>query len=265
MIRPMMKPFFISIPHSGERVPDEASWLEGLPEPILMCDVDRFVDRLYQPVVRELHLNCVTTPWHRYAVDQNRLPEDIDQASVEDATLPPGKFSTGLHWVQTTRGSKLMPKPISRKLHDEMVQKYFYPFQDEIRAVYRNFSGKSETYHLDVHSMPSVGTAVHKDNGETRADVVISDVEGKSSSMRFKDLVIDAYQAAGFSVAYNWPYQGGRITQQFGVPDEGRNVIQVELNRACYMDEDSKQLIADKAAAVTDKLGAAIRQIHSKL
>ena len=265
MIPAMTKPFFISIPHSGERVPSEAAWLEGLPEPILMCDVDRFVDQIYAPVTRELNLPCVVTPWHRYAVDQNRLPEDIDQGSVEDATNPPGKFSTGLHWVTTTRGTKLMPKPISRKLHDDLVNKYLYPFQDEIRAVYRNFSGKSETYHLDVHSMPSRGTEAHKDPGQNRADVVISDVEGKSSSMRFKDLVLEAYAATGLSVAYNWPYQGGRITQKFGVPDEGRNVIQVELSRALYMDEESKQILPERCAALTEKISAAVRQIHERL
>ena len=265
MIRAMTKPFFISIPHAGERVPSEATWLEDLPEPILMCDVDRFVDRLYAPVVSELSLPCVVTPWHRYAVDQNRLPDDVDQDSVEDAAQAPGTFTKGLHWVKTTRGTKLMPKPISRKLHDELVNKYLYPFQDEIRAVYRNFSGKSETYHLDVHSMPSRGTDAHKDPGEERADVVISDVEGKSSSMRFKDLVVEAYAAVGFKVAYNWPYLGGRITQKFGVPDEGRNVLQVELSRALYMDEDSKLLLPEKSALLTEKISAAIRQIHARL
>src|ERR1700722_8962137 len=109
-----MKPFFISIPHSGERVPQEATWLQGLPEPIVMCDVDRFVDRLYRPTVDALSLACVTTQWHRYVIDLNRLPDDVDADSVEGSKNPSGKFTMGLHWVKTTRGTRLMPTPISK-------------------------------------------------------------------------------------------------------------------------------------------------------
>src|ERR1700749_4203771 len=94
-----MKPFFISIPHSGERIPAETTWLHGLPEPVVMCDVDRFVDRLYQPVLEATQLDCVKTEWHRYVVDLNRLPDDVDADSVIGSKNPSGKFTTGLHWV----------------------------------------------------------------------------------------------------------------------------------------------------------------------
>src|SRR5665213_2115352 len=106
-----MKPFFISIPHSGERIPPEVTWLHGLPEAIVMCDVDRYVDRLYQSTVGSLKLGCVKTQWHRYVVDLNRLPEDVDAESVIGSANPPGKFTTGLHWIKTTRGARLMPAP----------------------------------------------------------------------------------------------------------------------------------------------------------
>ena len=128
-----MKAFFISIPHSGERVPAEAAWLQGLPEPILMCDIDRYVDRLYQPVVESLKLGLVTTQWHRYVVDLNRLAGDVDVDSVEGSSNPSGKFTSGLHWVKTTRGQRLMPKPISKVLHDLLVERYFEPFHDDVR------------------------------------------------------------------------------------------------------------------------------------
>ena len=75
-------PFFISIPHSGEKVPPQTPWLQHLPEVLLMSDVDRYVDRLYQPVIEALEIPSQKTEWHRYAVDLNRIPADIDQASV---------------------------------------------------------------------------------------------------------------------------------------------------------------------------------------
>lgn len=262
-----MKAFFISIPHSGERVPPEAAWLQGLPEPILMCDVDRYVDRLYEPVVKEIKLSCVKTQWHRYVIDLNRLPDDVDADSVEGDKNPPGKFTTGLHWVKTTRGTRLMPQPISRQLHDQLVQRYFEPFHSDVRDTYNFFRerGAAKVYHLDAHSMPSKGTSAHRDPGETRADIVVSDWEGRSCEPWFKDLVIESYKDAGLKVAYNWPYLGGRVTQTYGKPDQGQHAIQVEISRALYMDEETKQWIPEKARALSEKLVQAVGSIYKQL
>lgn len=262
-----MKPFFLSIPHAGERVPSEAKWLQGLSEPILMCDVDRYVDRLYSPVVEELKLTCVKTQWHRYVVDLNRLAEDVDADSVIGAKNPSGKFTTGLHWVKTTRGTKLMPEPIPHNLHQQLVTRYFEPFHSDVRDTYEFFRehGAKKIYHLDAHSMPSKGTSAHRDPGQTRADIVISDGEGKSCEATFKDMVIAAYQKTGLKIAYNWPYLGGRVTQTYGKPEKGQHAIQVEINRALYMNEETKQLNAKDATELSAKLSQAIRTIHEQL
>lgn len=262
-----MKAFFISIPHSGERVPKETPWLQGLPEPILMCDVDRYVDRLYAPVVAELSLACVKTQWHRYVVDLNRLPDDVDAESVIGHANAPGKFTTGLHWVKTTKGSRLMPEPISPALHKQLVERYFEPFHSDVRDTYEFFRerGAEKIYHLDAHSMPSKGTIAHRDPGQTRAEIVISDWEGKSCEPSYKELVGEAYTRAGLQVAFNWPYLGGRVTQTYGQPEKGQHAIQVEISRALYMDEDSKAWIPEKAQALSEKLKVAVRYIHDQL
>ncbi len=262
-----MKAFFISIPHSGERVPKETPWLQGLPEPILMCDIDRYVDRLYAPVVSELKLACVKTQWHRYVVDLNRLAEDVDADSVLGHANPSGKFTTGLHWVKTTRGTRLMPEPIPQNLHKQLVERYFEPFHSDVRDTYGFFRerGAKKIYHLDAHSMPSKGTSAHRDPGETRAEIVISDWEGKSCEPAYKELVGEAYKKAGFEVKFNWPYLGGRVTQTYGQPDKGQHAIQVEISRVLYMDEETKALIPAKAAVLTEKLSHAVRYIHSQL
>jgi N-formylglutamate deformylase len=262
-----MKPFFLSIPHSGERVPAETPWLKDLPEPILMCDVDRFVDRLYQPAIDSLKLGHVKTQWHRYVVDLNRLPDDVDQESVIGSPNPPGKFTTGLHWIKTTRGQKIMPAPISEALHNQLVERYFNPFHEDVRDMYAFFreKGKKKIFHLDAHSMPSKGTSAHKDPGETRAEIVVSDQEGKSCETQYKDLVIEAYTKARLKVAYNWPYVGGRVTQTYGKPEKGQHTIQVEINRALYMDEETKKWIPAKAEILQQKLVKAVQYIYERL
>lgn len=259
-------PFFVSIPHSGERVPSEVTWLSQLSEQTLMRDVDRYVDVLYKPSIDELQIPLVETQWHRYVVDLNRTVDQVDQASVQGATEVVGTHPKGLHWSVTTHKEALISQPMEKELHDKLVQGYYEPFHLAVKELRRQIRTQYPmVYHLDLHSMPSVGTALHPDPGEKRAEVVISDFHGKSSASDFKDLVIKSYQDAGFQVAYNWPYVGGGITQMYGQPDLGFSTVQVELNRAVYMDEDSKQLNSDKLKQVQKSLGQALSLVHKGL
>jgi N-formylglutamate deformylase len=238
-------PFFITMPHSGEKVPDLCSWLKNLPEEVLMCDVDRYIDLLYQPTLHLLKLRFEKTEWHRYAVDLNRVPTDVDCTSLENSQNPAGQFNRGYHWVITTQNNQLIEKPLTVEQHESLTELIYTPFHEKVRAQFSHFkkSGHQNVYHLDAHSMPSLGTKMHKDPGEKRADVVISDSLGKSCDPRFRDLVIAAYVTAGFKVGYNWPYVGGRLTEQYGQPQLGQHTIQVELNRSLYMDEVTKKIL----------------------
>ncbi len=253
--------FMITIPHSGEEVPPEAVWLKKLPEEILMCDVDRYVDRLYEPAIKALEIPSVKTNWHRYAGDLNRLPEDVDAGSVEGNPTPAGPHLRGFHWVITTTEQKLMPQPMSAELHEKLVQRIYVPFHSQVQGLASRLQKTYGTlYHLDAHSMPSVGTAQHRDPGQRRADIVISDCSGKSCSAEYKDLVTKSYHDVGFTVAYNWPYVGGRLTEQYGHPSKKHHTIQVELNRALYMDEKTKKL-KDSHVDVQEQLEKALAQI----
>lgn len=238
-------PLLVSIPHSGEKVPDFCEWLKAMPEPILMCDVDRFVDILYEPALAKLKIDFVKTDWHRYAADLNRIPEDIDCGSVIGSSNKLGTFNRGFHWQITTQKNVLMKTPMSQEMHQKIVKLIYEPFHESIRKQYENFKKNKfqKVFHLDVHSMPSLGTSEHRDPGQKRAEIVVSDCQGKSSSIEFVELVKTAYLNAGFKVAYNWPYFGGRVSEQYGQPSLGHHAVQVELNRSLYMDEVTKKLL----------------------
>ncbi|MEY4616978.1 MAG: hypothetical protein RJB66_1938 [Pseudomonadota bacterium] len=234
-----------TLPHSGEIIPPEAQWLIGLDEVTLMGDVDRFVDKLYEESLAQLQIPSVKTSWHRYAADLNRLPTDIDAEAVQGNNNPPGTFPRGFHWVYNTQGEKILHSPLSREVHQALIDRVYSPFHKEVQALAQKLLSQGDLYHLDLHSMPSVGTAQHRDPGERRKDVVISDSKGKSCAPYFKDAVIEAFEKEGFSVAYNWPYFGGRLTEHYGRPQIQHHVLQVELNRELYMNETNKQLNAD--------------------
>ena len=262
----MTKPLLVTIPHSGEQVPKETPWLAKLPEVLLMFDVDRYVDRLYEPTIKQLHIPSVKTDWHRYAIDLNRLADDVDASSVENHVNPPGKFPRGLHWTITTSGEKLQPTPMTQALHDELVSKYFEPFHVEVRNALQQMKAKNKTiYHLDAHSMPSLGTKEHRDPGEYRAEIVISDCGGTSCSSEYRDLVVAAYERAGFKTKVNWPYLGGRVTETYGKPSEGVHSIQVELNRALYMDEATKQIKPELFNDTQSKISKALEGVYASL
>ncbi len=258
-----MANLIVSIPHSGEQIPPEAAWLKGLPEEVLMFDVDRYVDRLYLPALTQLKIPWVIAKWHRYSGDLNRLPEDVDASTVEGHSNKAGTFSRGFLWAITTTGQKLMPGPISQEVHQILVKNYFEPFHTELKNKIKSFQG--EVFHIDAHSMPSVGTSEHRDPGKARADFVISDQKGKSCKPEFLDLVVKAYASQGFKVKVNWPYYGGRITEMYGQPAKGHHTVQVEMNRALYMDEITKKLIPLKAEVIQKALAPVLQAILNSL
>ena len=235
-------PLFVSIPHAGEKVPDDIYWLKNLPTPTLMRDVDRYVDELYQGVIEKWAVESVVATCHRYVVDLNRWEGEVDQNSVQGVLAPPGSHPKGLHWSVTTLEESLLDQPMDFELHEKIIEQYYRPFHQRVSQLHERIKKQwGVVYHLDLHSMPSVGTALHRDRGQKRPQVVVSDFNGRSSGAFLKNLVLKSFHEAGFQVSYNWPYLGGAITQRYGDPSKHSHSLQVELNRSLYMDEHSKE------------------------
>ena len=243
----------MSIPHSGCKAPKEAYWLKKLPYLLLMCDVDAYVDDLYFPTLKKLHISSVVFKWNRYAVDVNRFRTDISSQTVERAgellkTIYKNrefrqKTPSNVHWHKTTKGHLLIKKAIPQKTHKLLMKKYFDPFHEQMRKKITAFKqqGHKPVYLMDLHSMPSKGLAFHKDRGYFRKDIVIGNNRGKSCSKKLTDLVVESFKQAGFKVTLNWPYKGGTITYTYGQPQQDQEALQIEINRKLYMDEKTKK------------------------
>jgi N-formylglutamate deformylase len=261
-------PVFLTLPHSGEVIPQEAYWLDGLSEKLLLTDVDRFVDRLYSPAIANLPLPAVLTRVHRYAADLNRYPDDIDAASVEGSTNAVGTFAKGFHWSVTTQGEPVMMKPIPREIHELIVRRYHDSFHEQVSALVAQIRTQQPgraIHHFDCHSMPSTGTGAHADAGQRRPDVVLSDFNGKSCEPRMLALTREAFEREGLHVSVNWPYQGGRITQRYGRPEKGHHTLQIELNRALYMDESTREPLAGRFEELQRSLSRVLASVINSL
>src|SRR5437899_2597273 len=98
-------------------------------------------------------------------------------------------------------------------------------------------------------SMPS--TACVNDE-RPRADVVLGDRYGTSCVAIVAETVESTLRAQGYSVSRNKPYAGGFITEHYGNPAAGLHAIQLELNRALYMDERRFERSASFARLAAD-------------
>ena len=75
------------------------------------------------------------------------------------------------------------------------------------------------------------------EQGGGRPDFVLGDRFGTSCSPELTRLAASQLKALGYVVALNKPYAGGYITEHYGRPQKGRHALQIEMNRALYMDE----------------------------
>jgi N-formylglutamate amidohydrolase len=206
----------------------------------LRFDGDLYVDELYKGA-DELGAVFVTTEYSRFVVDLNRLRDDFSPRSAKGGERKhgPGYYGDrGLFWAVTTHaediyGPPLKPADVARRL-----ERYYDPYHAVLKAeLARLREAFGYAILLDAHSMPSRATKAHSDPGKSRADIVPGDLLGAACAPWLTETVCAFWTEQERSVALNTPYRGGGIVRRHGRPDSGIHAIQVELNRALYMDE----------------------------
>lgn len=231
------KPVVVSVPHSGTQFPDdERSLYKQDPEALALLG-DLYVDALFEGACRA-GATVVRTPYSRFVVDLNRYPDDLSPESVrgEQARSPAGYHGKrGVIWAVSPNGYNIYHRPLTKDEARQRLQHYYYPYHD---AVFGHLQRLKERFGyvilIDAHSMPSQPLHLL---GRSRADIVPGDLDGRSCSPLLSEFVIDWWADNGYSVAPNYPYKGGAVTRQHGRPHHRIHAIQLEFNRALYMDE----------------------------
>jgi N-formylglutamate deformylase len=91
-------------------------------------------------------------------------------------------------------------------------------------------------------------------------DIVLGDRYGTAASNALLRQAEQAFRARGFNMGRNVPYAGGYTTQLYGQPKRGIHALQVEINRALYLDEEPIEPIAN-FAALSERLLAALNEL----
>jgi N-formylglutamate amidohydrolase len=238
-------PLVLASPHSGSRYPAEFLAMTKLGRSTLRLSEDCYVDELIAgapahgvPVLRAL--------FPRVYVDANREPLELDPAMFEDklpenAVTDSPRVAAGLGCIprlaandREIYGRKLRFAEAERRLAS-CYRPYHQALKALIQETRERFGG---CLLIDCHSMPSIGGHGERD-GRNRVDFVLGDCFGASCADAVTATAEAWLRQDGAHVRRNNPYSGGYVTQHYGRPAEGIHVLQIEINRAIYMDEQS--------------------------
>jgi len=260
-------PVVFNSPHSGSVYPRTFLTTSRLDVSTLRRSEDSFVDELLLGVVRRGH-PLMRAHFPRCYVDVNREPYELDPRMF-DGRLPSFantrsmRVAGGLGTVarvvgdaQEIYGQRIPVDDAIRRI-EALYKPYHRALRRLFSRVHRDFGA---AVLVDCHSMPSMAGA--KDE-RPRADIVLGDRYGTSCAPVMAETIEATLRGQGYVVGRNKPYAGGFITEHYGNPAVGLHAIQLEINRALYMDERrferspsfaklaaDLELVADRLAAL---------------
>ncbi|MBI3498628.1 MAG: N-formylglutamate amidohydrolase [Proteobacteria bacterium] len=242
-------PLVCASPHSGREYPPGFLSHCALDRQALRRSEDSFVDEIFAAAPGlGAPLLCALFP--RVYVDANREPYELDPLMFEDelpayANTRSPRVAAGLGTIArvVAGGDDIYARKL--RVGDALAR---------IEACYRPYhaalSGLVEattmrfgcSILLDCHSMPSAtgpsaGGPADTDGGRATADFVLGDCFGSACAPVVVETVETRLRAKGYRVVRNAPYAGGYTTRHYGRPQDGLHALQIEINRALYMDE----------------------------
>jgi N-formylglutamate deformylase len=259
----MAGPVLFNSPHSGSIYPAAFLAHSRLDVTTLRRSEDTFVDALIAGVVGH-GFPMMRAHFPRCYVDVNREPYELDPRMFEGrlpsfANTRSMRVAGGLGTVARVVGDAQEIYD-SRMSVDEAMRRIEVLYKPYHRALRRLFTKVHRQYGaavlVDCHSMPS--NAGQKDE-RPRPEFVIGDRYGTSCVGMVADCVERTLRELGYTVSRNKPYAGGFITEHYGNPAAGLHAVQLEINRALYMDERRFEKSAHFATLAADLETMAIR------
>lgn len=235
-------PVLVEVPHSGLRVPPEVeSEIDATPSAMLR-DSDIYVDQLYQRAP-ENGATLLVSRVSRYVVDLNRGPDDVDSAAVPRHPKARHIPARGVIWRARTDGTPLLRTPLTVEQFARRIELFYEPYHRTLRDVAAQIREQhGQVVIVAAHSMPSAGRRTVGGGEVRRADIVPGTRGRSTADGRIIDLIDSHFREAGLSVKHDEPYRGGWTTLTYGAPKRGQHAVQIELNRALYVDEQTSEI-----------------------
>lgn len=251
---PSRVPVLISAPHGGRAYcPDlMASLREG--ERAALRLEDRLIDEVARQVAANTGAALVVARAPRALLDLNRAPDDVDWGMIPESgraqalaaiLAAGGHVRPHAHPSQRVRaGLGLVPrrvpgmgelwrKPLHGAVLAQRIRLLHAPYHGCIAdqlALLRARWGAALL--VDLHSMPPLACA----EGQAPVTCVVGDRFGASCGAALVAGVFSAMTDAGWQVAHNRPYAGGYVLERHADPRDGIHAVQLEIDRAAYLD-----------------------------
>jgi N-formylglutamate amidohydrolase len=233
-------------PHSGRDYPAELMAAAALDAAAIRRSEDAFVDELIASGPA-YGASVITARYARAFIDVNREPYELDPAMFEDelpdfARARTARVAAGLGSIARVvgEGQEIYRRKLTfaeaRRRIEGAHQPYHRALAGLIEAV-RDRHGRVAL--IDWHSMPSAASGLNGpyDRPRRGCDIVLGDRFGSACAPELTRLAERQLEAMGYRVARNAPYAGGYTTEFYGRPGEGVHALQIEINRAVYLDE----------------------------
>ncbi len=240
-------PLIVSSPHSGRNYPPDFVAASALTPLRLRSSEDSFVEDIFS-YAPDLGASLIQALFPRVFVDVNRQPYELDPTMFSDflphyVITQNSRISAGLGTIArvVSNGERVYKNKLTFQEAEERINHFYRPYHDALQTLINNTKDEfGYCILLDCHSMPSgrIGTNNPSQSKPSRlAEIVLGDCHGTSCHPHIMKSSNEFLTGCGFSVRRNIPYAGGFITRNYGKPKEGVHALQIELNRALYMDE----------------------------
>nr|WP_156798504.1 N-formylglutamate amidohydrolase [Ahrensia sp. R2A130] len=242
-------PFVFNSPHSGDYYPPNFLAASRLSALDLRRSEDLAVDRLFSGVVA-LGAPLLRARFPRAWLDVNREPYELDPKLFRERL--PGHAN--VHSLRVGGGLGTIPRLISENLPIyenpptldqglERVNAVYRPYHDALRRMMAQTAVEfGFAVLVDCHSMPSAQPVQNHANRASRPDIIVGDRYGTACNGEISRQIMQGFSDLGYSVVRNKPYAGGFITEHYGRPAKGLHAVQIEINRALYMNERDLEL-----------------------
>ncbi len=261
-------PFVFCSPHSGRVYPQAFLNRSRLDAHGLRKSEDCYVDELLAGVAG-LGAPLIAARFPRAYVDANREPYELDP-ELFTGPLPPFANTQSVRVVGglgtiariVADSEEIYPGRLPVAVALERIERLYKPFHAGLaKLLDATRSRFGIAILIDCHSMPS--TPIGQPNA-VRPDFVLGDRFGASCDNKLTRFLKDVLSGQGHEVHVNRPYAGGFITEHYGRPAQGCHALQLEMNRALYLNEASFERSSGFPAlqqTLTHVLGRLIRDL----
>lgn len=232
-------PVILASPHSGNIYPAAFLDLVKLPLKTLRNSEDSLVDQLVSGLCTK-GFPLLRARFPRCYVDVNRTPDDwvcVNGQTGKSRHKERGRALSGTGVVPTMLGTGLslydhIPDAGSIRTRLTALYQPYHQTLGELIASTKAVHGR--VLILDCHSMPVRPTSDGY-NGQQNGDIILGDRFGCSAHGKTVDMLTTLFEGREYRVSHNIPYAGGFVTEHYGKPDAGVEVIQIEICKSLYL------------------------------